>query len=64
MISFVDVDECSDFNLNVCDKNVVCMNIEGSYICWCNVGYFGVGLFCNGKLVLDLFWLKDIIFCW
>uniref|UniRef100_A0A8W8N4E9 EGF-like domain-containing protein n=1 Tax=Magallana gigas TaxID=29159 RepID=A0A8W8N4E9_MAGGI len=28
-----DVDECSDSNLNACDKNAACTNTEGSYTC-------------------------------
>lgn len=55
MTSFADVDECSDSNLNACDKNAACTNTVGSYTCRCNVGYFGAGSFCTGKLVSDLF---------
>ena len=37
-----DIDECS-LNSTICDKNAMCTNTYGSYICSCNPGYRGSG---------------------
>lgn len=43
------MDECESSGINECDLNVMCMNIEGLYVCWCKKGYVGSGKNCIGK---------------
>ena len=40
-----DIDEC--LLRNSCDGNATCANLEGSYTCKCNTGYFGNGETCE-----------------
>ena len=42
---FSDINECLDPNLNKCDKNAKCSDIDQSYECECKNGFRG-----NGKL--------------
>lgn len=48
----IDVDEC-EWDVNFCDKNVFCINIDGFYICSCNDGYCGNGWNCLGNGDID-----------
>ena len=43
-----DIDECYT-PLNVCSEHATCMNLPGSYLCQCDVGYRGNGTSCIGK---------------
>ena len=45
----LDIDECSDPELNQCHANAVCNNTEGSHVCRCNSGYQGDGKNCTGE---------------
>ena len=49
-ISFVvsDVDECTD-GTHGCNENATCRNLNGSYECTCNVGFYGNGIICTGN---------------
>lgn len=40
-----DIDECSDPELNKCDRNSKCVNTIGSYKCRCLPGYKRVNLY-------------------
>ena len=42
----LDVNECDDPS---CSTNATCTNLPGSYLCDCNPGYTGSGLYCYGK---------------
>ncbi|MEE6508622.1 hypothetical protein FKM82_022050 [Ascaphus truei] len=42
----VDVDECSNPDLNMCHPLATCMNNIGSYSCQCPIDYIGDGFFC------------------
>lgn len=55
---FLDIDECSVFK-NVCDVNVVCINMEGFYFCFCKFGFIGNGKYCSGKNLIN----KELV-CW
>lgn len=50
-----DVNECED-NTNECDVNANCTDLEGSYTCTCQMGYYseeggnGRNGTCKGKL--------------
>ncbi|XP_065177128.1 vitamin K-dependent protein S-like [Sycon ciliatum] len=48
----VDIDECSQPDMNNCDQPAVatCYNIHGSFTCECNTGYYGR----NGRVCYDL----------
>ena len=47
----LDIDECSDIDLNVCDReHSTCNNSIGSYSCQCNIGFTGNGSVCTGKI--------------
>ncbi len=46
-----DIDECTDSNLNNCDRNATCINTEGSFTCACNEGYSGNGVICKGAFI-------------
>ena len=39
--------------LNNCDQNADCFNLIGSYYCKCKHGFYGNGVFCEGKLELN-----------
>ena len=43
---FADIDECID---DLCDRNAICHNLNGSYECVCKEGYMGNGTLCDGK---------------
>jgi len=43
-----DIDECK-LSTPVCGKNAFCVNEAGTYGCFCNSGYEGDGLSCEGK---------------
>ena len=43
----LDLDECT--TSNDCDRNALCTNTEGSYLCRCIRGYEGDGRTCTGK---------------
>ena len=49
---FPDIDECSRPELNLCDSNALCTNVEGSFVCRCLRGFKGDGLTCTGKHIL------------
>ena len=49
------MDECTTKETNDCDSNALCSNTDGSYVCRCNVGYFGDGRNCTGKSELIFF---------
>lgn len=42
-----DINECV-CGIDDCSMNVVCSNIDGSFICICNSGFFGDGWICIG----------------
>lgn len=44
-----DVDECQSPETNQCDRNALCTNTEGFYVCRCLKGYTGDGQICTGK---------------
>ena len=50
--SCVDIDECQN-NEAYCNKNADCLNMDGSYKCSCNQGYFGDGESCLYGQCLD-----------
>lgn len=43
----IDINECK--SNYACDRNQICMNTVGSFICRCIVGYFEVSGLCYGK---------------
>ena len=47
----VDIDECSDPNLNICHTDATCSNNDGGFECTCNEGFIGDGLNCELDLV-------------
>lgn len=47
-----DIDECESDELNECDSNAICTNVEGFFICRCLKGYEGDGRFCAGKITI------------
>lgn len=48
-LAILDIDECKNPELNECDADALCTNVEGFYICRCLRGYQGDGLYCAGK---------------
>lgn len=44
----LDIDECSLFMDN-CHQNSNCTNTDGSFVCTCDSGYTGNGIFCQGE---------------
>ena len=46
--TFTDIDEC-DRGTDNCDKHAVCINLQGSYLCRCQYGYFGNGFTCKSE---------------
>ena len=49
MVITVDIDECV-MGTDECDRNAVCINLHGAYLCRCNNGYFGTGYTCKSKV--------------
>ena len=47
---YIDIDECA-LHHN-CDENAFCSNLDGSFTCTCNEGYYGNGHICIGQLQL------------
>ena len=49
-----DIDECLDGSYS-CDVNAHCINVIGSYMCFCNGGYQGDGIIgsCTGRHDLE-----------
>ena len=46
----VDINECQ-LNLSKCHPDSYCNNTIGSYLCFCNIGYFGDGFInCTSKV--------------
>ena len=43
-----DVNECTDGS-DDCDTNAECTNTLGSFVCECNIGYMGDGVYCDGE---------------
>ena len=50
LFAYIDINECSNTTLNVCDPNANCSNIDGGYICTCLDGYMGDGEICQGMI--------------
>ena len=44
-----DVNECVETE-NVCSSFARCANTNGSYMCYCHLGYMGDGINCMGKI--------------
>ena len=45
-----DIDECNAAN-NSCHENAWCNNTQGSFDCFCKLGYDGDGHNCTGKII-------------
>ena len=45
---YSDINECDRDELNNCDENAQCTDMDGSYNCSCNFGYSGNGYTCTG----------------
>ncbi|KIH68047.1 calcium binding EGF domain protein [Ancylostoma duodenale] len=45
----VDINECTESGLNMCDKNAVCNNLMGTYACQCKKGFRGDGYMCEDE---------------
>ena len=58
-----DINECSVSN-SICDVNAKCQNSEGSYLCFCKVGFVGDGKTCTGKCshVIKQYCTIDLIY--
>ena len=50
-VDCIDIDECTDANLNDCDVNAKCLNLEGSFNCTCEDGFEGNGEYCHPVFV-------------
>ena len=51
-LSYADINECSKSPF-VCHQDAVCINLNGSYLCQCSIGYSGNGkLNCAGTIVI------------
>ena len=50
IIHFVDIDECANITLNICEQR--CINIPGDFMCDCYSGFElnDDGITCSGKL--------------
>ncbi len=46
----IDVNECllSEAHYHLCDTNAYCLNLNGTYLCKCQSGFYGNGTFCEG----------------
>ena len=45
-----DINECKNATDNDCDEvNGICTNINGSYLCSCEMGFSGDGRTCSGQ---------------
>ena len=50
-----DVNECllSEAHYHLCDTNAYCLNLNGTYLCKCQSGFYGNGTYCEGLENLD-----------
>ena len=53
-VLLLDVDECAVATDNNCNANGFCRNIDGSFSCFCNVGFVGDGITCTCEFILLL----------
>ena len=44
-----DMDECSE-QTHTCNINAYCMDTDGSFLCLCNDGFTGNGIYCTGQM--------------
>lgn len=60
---FIDLDECRSVTINDCDFNVLCINMEGFYVCCCFKGFRGDGKMCIGRVVILIIYcnVNDLI---
>jgi fibulin 1/2 len=51
----IDVNECllSEAHYHLCDTNAYCLNLNGTYLCKCQSGFYGNGTYCEGLENLD-----------
>lgn len=47
-----DINECNTPD-NVCSRDAVCVNAEGTFTCTCKPGFFGNGQHCESKKILE-----------
>ncbi|VDL81169.1 unnamed protein product [Nippostrongylus brasiliensis] len=45
----VDINECGQSHLNMCDRNAICNNLMGTYACQCKKGFRGDGYMCEDE---------------
>ena len=48
------VDECA-LDLDNCDQNAACIDLPEGFMCVCNDGYTGDGVFCVGEYDIILY---------
>ena len=51
LIFTTDIDECVNETDNCNDELSSCNNTEGSFVCTCNSGYSGDGVFCESMQI-------------
>lgn len=59
----VDINECLDMTLNLCDGNATCTDTDGSFDCSCKVGFTGDGRMCTGMCMVLVDTLQLDSFC-
>ena len=50
MFPLLDINEC-DVGTHMCHTHASCSNTAGSFDCFCNQGYVGDGLTCQGNVL-------------
>ena len=61
MLYHVDIDEC-EMGSDNCHENAQCINTEGSFTCYCNLGYTGDGTECSVVLTIVLVFVGVLVF--
>ena len=60
LLFILDINECQR-GVTDCFEHAECTNTDGGYTCSCKVGWYGDGITCESKQLIDYFHLALLI---